>query len=83
MTAHPHGVEANPYRDLEEALRIARAATHEHKLERPVAEAFKAIVDFGHAAVAAFRVQERDLNQARKDVATLQALASQRVHSDP
>ena len=51
----------DPLRALEEAMRIARAATHESKLERPVALAFAAIVEVGHAAVAAFRSQERRL----------------------
>ena len=83
MTVHPHGVEMNVLRDLEDALRTARAASHERKLDLPLVKSLGAIIDFGHAAVAAFRAQERELGQARKDIATLQALASQRVHSDP
>jgi hypothetical protein len=75
--------EANPIGALEAALRVARAATHEHKLERPIAEALKAIIDVGHAAVDAFRAQERELGFVSRNVATLLHKESKRVHGDP
>ena len=56
----------DPLTAFEEALRVARAATHERKLDRPVAEAFAAIVAAGHAAVAAFRDLERRIAELKR-----------------
>lgn len=82
MTAHPHDVEADPVGAFEAALRIARAATHETKLERPVAEAFRAITEAGKAAADAFIALQARLNAVERDLAALKAKESLRVHSD-
>ncbi len=70
------GVKSDALRAFEEALRVARAATHERKLERPIAEAFRAMIGALHAGADILRTHERAL-------AELRALESQRVHRDP
>lgn len=65
MTMHPHHEEPHdsfpqdPIRALEEALRIARAATHCKRLDTATQGALDAIVRFGHAAVDAAKALER------------------------
>ena len=49
----------DPFREFEAALRLARAATHERKLDAPIAKAFAAIVDALDKAKDAFREQDR------------------------
>ena len=51
--------DPDPCRAFETALRVARAATHERKLDPPVAKAFAAIVDALDAVRDALRVQQR------------------------
>lgn len=73
----------DPYVAFEEAMRVARAATHEHKLERPVAVAFAAIIAAGHAAVDAMRVQQRELVSLRYAVNTLKMGATSHGWASP
>ena len=51
--------EMDPLRAFEIALREARAATHERKLEAPVARAFASIIEALDKARDAFRAHER------------------------
>ena len=53
--------EADPYRALETACRAARAASHERKLDPPVAKALAAVAEALSAAVDVIRVQQREL----------------------
>ena len=46
---------ADPFRAFEAALRVARAATHERKLDPPTARAFAAFIEAADAAKDAFR----------------------------
>ena len=57
---HPRGEPPlDPIRAFEEALRVARATSHSKRLDTATQAALAAIVQFGHAAVEAFRALER------------------------
>lgn len=80
MTLHPHAPDADPARNVEALLRAARAASHERKLEAPIAKALAAIVEFGAAVVARSLQIEATMNAALARVAELEAKESLRVH---
>jgi len=55
----------DPIHALEESLRLARAATHQRRLDMGVQSALQAIVQFGHAVVDHARVRDADLEKAK------------------
>ncbi len=57
----PAPAETDPYRAFETAVRVARAASHERKLEAPVARAFAAVADALAKAIDLARVQQREI----------------------
>ena len=57
----PKPAETDPYRAFEAAARAARAASHERKLDPPVAKAFAAVTDALGKAVDVLRVQQREI----------------------
>ena len=61
----PAPVETDPYRAFEAAVREARAASHERKLEAPVAKAFAAFADALAKAIDLARVQQREIAALR------------------
>ena len=68
---------------VEEALRIARACSHSKKLERPIAVALDAIVEFGKAVVDRSQQMEAEIADAKKRIAALEAHAATRVRLGP
>ena len=89
MTLHPRGTEppmshsADPARRLEEAQRTARACSHSKRLERPIAAALDAIVDFGEAVVDRSIQLEAGLAEVTKRIAALEMLEATRVRQNP
>ncbi len=70
MTMHPTAVE--PARNLEDALRIARAASHSRRLDAATQAALDAIVAFGRAAVDRMLQIDVELDNARNRIAALE-----------
>lgn len=63
---------ADPVRAVEEAVRVARAASHERRLEPPVARAFQAYDDALAAMIDLVRVRDREAAELRKRVARIE-----------
>ena len=57
----PKPIDPDPYRAFESALRAARAATHERKVDPPIAKALAAIADALDKAKVLFRAQQREI----------------------
>ena len=89
MTLHPREAEApaavpfDAALHVEDALRIARACSHSKKLERPIAVALDAIVEFGKAVVDRSRQMEAELAEAKTRIAALETGAAAHVRPAP
>ncbi len=56
----------DPVRAFEDAVRVARAASHERKLDAPVAKAFRAYDDVLAALVDLVRGKDREAAELRR-----------------
>lgn len=65
-------VPLDPVRALEDAVRVARAASHERKLESSVARAFRAYDDVLSALVDLVRGKDRETAELRRRLARIE-----------
>ncbi len=75
MTLHSNASSpVEPARELEDALRVARAASHSRRLDTATQAALDALVVLGHAACERILHMDAALNEARDRIAALEAL---------
>ncbi len=65
---------ADPVRALEEAVRVARASSHERRLDAPVAKAFRAYDEALSALIDLVRVKDREAAELRQRIARLESV---------
>ncbi len=90
MSLHPSGFVLDPARVFEDAVRAARATSHARRLDAATQAALNAYADALTAATDYLRLRDAALRQAEGEIArlaarmaTIEALESRRVHSDP
>ncbi len=74
MTLRSNAAPApDPARELEDAWRFARAASHSRRLDTATQAALDALVALGHAACERILQRDAELNEARVRIAALEA----------
>ncbi|RBP15851.1 hypothetical protein DFR50_107121 [Roseiarcus fermentans] len=63
----------DPNGALEEAARVARAASHSRRLDTATQAALNALVAFAEATVGALRAQRRRIDEQARAIAALEA----------